>query len=181
MENIVDYLIVLFFVISLLSSFFKKKKRSSIQTVKTKQSRSAMEMQRNNARGIKPIEQKGPSQKKGSSFDNILKAMLEVPEPVVKEKSEVDAYYEEALKNSAMMEEGTNKEETDSVVKNSSLSASIEYQKNQNTYLSTLQEHHKKHINKKAMKIRKDLRNNQTIKDYIVMGEILGKPMALRE
>lgn len=180
MENLVDYLIVLFFVISLLSSFFKKKKRKTVPADRIKQYPTA-KLQRENIQKDKIAENKNRTQKK-SPFEDMLKAMLEVPEPVVEEKkSEVDAYYEKALKNSAMMEKGTYKEETNSLIEDTSLNTSIEYQEIQNTYLSTIKEHHKKHSNKKAMKIRKNLLNNQSIKEYIIIGEILGKPMALRE
>lgn len=180
MENLVDYLIVLFFVISFLSSFFKKKKKTVSTTANSAKQHPAAKLQRENVRENK-IAVNGNRTKKKSPFEDILKSMLEVPEPAaVKEKSEVDAYYDEALKNSAMMEKGMYKEET-SVVEDTSLRAGIEFQENQNTYLNTIKEHHKKNGNKKAMKIRKDLFNDQTIKKYIIMSEILGKPMALRE
>ncbi len=180
MENLVDYLIVLFFVISLLSSFFKKKKKKTVPADRVKQ-HPAAKLQRENVRKDNIVENKKQTRKK-SPFEDMLKTMLEVPDPVVEEKkSEVDSYYEEALKNSAMMEEGTYKEEINSIVEDISLRTSIEYQENQNTYLSTIKEHHKKHSNKKAMKIRKDLLNNQSIKEYLIMSEVLGKPMALRE
>jgi len=181
MENIVDYLIVLFFIISFLSSFFKKKKKPIAKSSKATQ-QPVVELQKEKVREEKPVENKPQPQKK-SALEEILKAMLEVPQPieekVEEEKSEVDAYFEEALKNSTMMEEESYYKETQPVEQTPK--ETIEYQENQNTYLNTILENHKKHTNQKAMKIKNDLLNSQKLKEYLVMNEILGKPLALRE
>ncbi len=185
MENIVDYLIVLFFIISFLSSFFKKKKKPASGDAKVKQ-QQRVEVQRKEIRESQPVENKPRPQKK-SSFEEILKAMLEVPEPVTEEvheeKSEVDAYFEEALKNSEMMEKESPYDETmsfDSTIP-ANQNVAVKEIEEQNTYLNTILEHHKKHTNQKALEIRRSLLNSKTIKEYIVMNEILGKPLALRE
>ena len=175
MDNIVDYLIVLFFIISFLSSVFRKKKKQAEKEGKIKQQPIA-ELKRDDVQKNNVIAKKSTSANK-NSFEDILKAMLQVPEPVQEQKSEVDAYYEEAMKRSSVM---TTKKE--SLIPASEESHRVKATiKKSNTYSEAMAEAKKKHSSQKAIKIRGNLHNMTTIRDYIVMNEILGKPIALRE
>ena len=114
-----------------------------------------------------------------TSFEDILKAMLQVPEPVPVEenKSEVEAYYEEAMRKSEMMK----------TEKKSLIPASVKYRPEKTTvkkspsYKEAIKIIDEKHSSQKAINIKENLSNPQAIRDYIVMNEILGKPIALRE
>ena len=174
MDSIVDYLIVLFFIVSFLFSVFKKKKKQADEAEKTGQ--PIVESQRRNVQKENVVAKK-TNTTTTNSFENILKAMLQVPEPVDEHKSEVDAYYEEAMKKSEIMKPK----------KESLISASEEPHRKykvvekSNTYADAMREVKIRHSSQKAMKIRGSLNNMSSIKNYIVMNEILGKPIALRE
>ena len=175
MDNIVDYLIVLFFIISFLSSVFRKKKKQAEKEGKIKQ-QPIVELKRDDVQKNNVVAKKSTSTNK-NSFEDMLKAMLQVPEPVQEQKSEVDAYYEEAMKRSSVM---TTKKE--SLIPASEESHRVRSTvKKSNTYSEAMAEAKKKHSRQKAIKIRGNLHNITTIRDYIVMNEILGKPIALRE
>lgn len=175
MDNIVDYLIVLFFIISFLSSVFRKKKKQAEKEGKIKQ-QPIVELKRDDVQKNNVVAKKSTSTNK-NSFEDILKAMLQVPEPVQEQKSEVDAYYEEAMKRSSVM---TTKKESLIPASEESYRAKSTIKKS-NTYSEAMAEAKKKHSSQKAIKIRGNLHNMTTIRDYIVMNEILGKPIALRE
>ena len=175
MDNIVDYLIVLFFIISFLSSVFRKKKKQAEKEGKIIQ-QPIVELKRDDVQKNNVVAKKSTSTNK-NSFEDMLKAMLQVPEPVQEQKSEVDAYYEEAMKRSSVM---TTKKE--SLIPASDESHQVKSTvKKSNTYSEAMAEAKKKHSSQKAIKIRSNLHNMTTIRDYIVMNEILGKPIALRE
>jgi len=175
MDNIVNYLIVLFFIISFLSSVFRKKKKQAEKEGKIKQ-RPIVEVKTQDVRKVQVAEKKNASSNK-NSFENILKAMLQVPEPVEEQKSEVDAYYEEAMRKSEII-----KTEKKSLIPASEESHRVRSTvKKSNTYTEAMAEAKKKHSSQKAIKIRGNLHNITKIRDYIVMNEILGKPIALRE
>ncbi len=175
MDNIVDYLIVLFFIISFLSSVFRKKKKQAEKEGKIKQ-QPIVELKRDDVQKNNVVAKKSTSTNK-NSFEDMLKAMLQVPEPVQEQKSEVDAYYEEAMRKSEII-----KTEKESLIPASEESHQVQSTvKKSNTYSEAMAEAKKKHSSQKAIKIRGNLHNMTTIRDYIVMNEILGKPIALRE
>ncbi len=175
MDNIVDYLIVLFFIISFLSSVFRKKKKQAEKEGKIKQ-QPIVELKRDDVQKNNVVAKKSTSTNK-NSFEDMLKAMLQVPEPVQEQKSEVDAYYEEAMRKSEII-----KTEKESLIPASEESHRVRSTvKKSNTYSEAMAEAKKKHSSQKAIKIRGNLHNMTTIRDYIVMNEILGKPIALRE
>jgi len=175
MDSIVDYLIVLFFIISFLSSVFKKKKKQ-IAKEEDKKQRPIAEMQIENAQKNKIVSEKSKTVNK-PSFENILKAMLQVPEPTEDQKSEVDAYYEEALKKSAIINH-----EKESLIPATDESHRVLINEDKSSsYIDAMKKIKKKHISQKAIMIKENLNNISTIKDYIVMNEILGKPIALKE
>ena len=175
MDNIVDYLIVLFFIISFLSSVFRKKKKQAEKEGKIKQ-QPIVELKRDDVQKNNVVAKKSTSANK-NSFEDMLKAMLQVPEPVREQKSEVDAYYEEAMRKSEII-----KTKKESLIPASEESHRVKATiKKSNTYSEAMAEAKKKHSSQKAIKIRGNLHNMTTIRDYIVMNEILGKPIALRE
>lgn len=175
MDSIVDYLIVLFFIISFLSSVFKKKKKQMAKADQA-QLRPVVEVKKQYMPKKNVVAQKNTSVAK-PSFENMLKAMLQVPEPVEEQKSEVDAYFEEAMKKSTMM----------TTKKKSLISASEKHlqkivkNKKPSSYDKAIREINKKHSNQESLRIKENLHNAATLKNYIVMNEILGKPIALRE
>ena len=175
MDNIVNYLIVLFFIISFLSSVFRKKKKQAEKEGKIKQ-RPIVEVKTQDVRKDQVVAKKSTPAAK-NSFEEILKTMLQVPEPVQEQKSEVDAYYEEAMRKSEII-----KTEKKALIPASEESHRVQSTvKKSNTYSEAMAEAKKKHSSQKAIKIRGNLHNITTIRDYIVMNEILGKPIALRE
>ena len=175
MDNIVDYLIVLFFIISFLASVFKKKKKQ-LQKTDQIQNKPTVGLERHNVQKENTAAQKNTSAAK-TSFEDILKSMLQVPEAVEEKKSEVDAYYEEALRNSEIAEIYR---EPERVKIDTSQLQKVKSKKSPN-YTEAIKEIKEKHSSLKAIKIRNSLHNTTAIKDYIVMNEILGKPIALRE
>ena len=90
-DNIVDYLIVGFFVISFLSSLFKKKK-SKTNTPKSVRETSVRSQQR--------VPEQQPKAK--TPFEDFFKSINEELANAKKEvsRSEVDEYYEQAMQNS---------------------------------------------------------------------------------
>lgn len=168
MDNIVDYLIVLFFIISFLSSVFKKKKKQAQKDLIGQNKPIARKETSNEV-----VKQKSTSSSK-SAFEEIFKAILEVPEPVEAPKSEVDEYFEEAIKNSAMIESGMSQDSFQ-------MEQSQHEDETTNTYTEAIKDIRKQHISRKAMIIKQSLKNNNTIKEYIIINEVLGKPIALRD
>lgn len=168
MDNVVDYLIVLFFIISFLSSVFKKKKKQAQKDVVVQ---NKPIVRRENSKKV--IEQKTTTSKK-SAFEEIFKAILEVPQPVENPKSEVDAYFEEAIKNSEMIEAGINQDAPE-------LKKVHPLERKANTYTDAIKDIKYQHSSRKANKIKERLKNNTTIKEYIIINEVLGKPIALRD
>ena len=175
MDSIVDYLIVLFFIVSFLSSVFKKKKKQAEKEGKIKQ-QPIVDFKRDDVPKNKAITKKSSTVNK-NSFEDILKTMLQVPEPIKEQKSEVDAYYEEAMKYSEM---ASTKQEALIPSSNEFPAEELEVEKSKN-YIETMKEVKKKHSSQKALKIKENLHNISTIKDYMIMNEILGRPVALKE
>lgn len=175
MDSIVDYLIVLFFIISFLSSVFKKKKKKAEKEGRIKQ-QPIVELQRDDLRKNKAVAKKSTSAAK-STFEDMLKSMLQVPEPVNEQKSEVDSYYEEAMKKSEMIA-GKQEALIPTSVEPPYKKEKVEKSRN---YTETMKEVKKKHSSQKASRIKEGLQNINTIKNYMIMNEVLGKPIALRE
>lgn len=174
MDNILDYLIIGFFIISFLTSIFKKKK------VKTNSPKSVMGT---SVRSQQRVPEREPKAK--SPFEDFFKSINEELANAKKEvsRSEVDEYYEQAMQNSdeteiksqnaiqqtkpaSLIQETvrTKKEETVSIKSYNDL---IEFSKAQ-------------HESKKAKDIKKSLSKTDSIRDFIIINEILGKPKALQ-
>ena len=175
MDSIVDYLIVLFFIVSFLASVFKKKKKQAEKEGKIKQ-QPIVDLRRDDVKKNKAIAKKSTTVNK-NSFEDILKTMLQVPEPIKEKKSEVDTYYEEAMKYSEM---ASTKQEALIPSSNESHGEKLATEKSKN-YAETMKEVKRTHSSQKALEIKESLHNINTIKDYMIMNEILGKPVALKE
>jgi hypothetical protein len=101
MDNIVDYLVVIFFVISFLSSIFKKKKKTEVKSVKKPQ---RVRAERREFERKERTE--NPLQDFFKTINNeLVAAKNEARNEIVNisqnaSHSEVDEYYEQALLNS---------------------------------------------------------------------------------
>ena len=175
MDNIGDYLIVLFFVLSFLSSVLKKKKKQG------NSNNSGEHI------GEVPLQKRVPNkpivQKKQNALENFFNALNEEQKAETKPASEVDIFFENAFKNSESdnnnlpkptnnsYEHEVNKHVTpkkDEIEKPLSAPAKrTEYaaQKTTNLFVS---------------EIRETLIKKDSIKKYIIVNEILGKPKALQ-
>lgn len=173
MDNIVDYLVVGFFIISFLSSIFKKKK---------KQVKKAENEQMDLATQTKEIIRKKKSNNPFESFINSINEELTMAKEEVS-RSEVDEYYEEALMNSTAETEVKQNiyqqrkyithEPAKEVAKRNEVNATI-------SYSDSLKNSREKRESKKAKDIRESLLQGSSIKNFIIVNEILGKPKALQ-
>ena len=173
MDNIVDYLVVGFFIISFLSSIFKKKKKAIAN--------SESEPQTAETQNREVIKKKRTS----NPFENFVKSINEELTNAKAEisRSEVDEYYEQAMQNSdgtemvvkdtfqqtkpASLIPETVREEKKAIISIKSYADSVELTKAQ-------------HESEKAKNIKKSLLKTDSIRDFIIMNEILGKPKALQ-
>ena len=166
MDNIVDYLVVGFFIISFLSSIFKKKK------TKENVPEGAANVQNSNIK--KPKKANNP-------FDEFLKQIenkvIEATE--TSDRSEVDEYYQEAMQKSI---------EADNVIKKKEIKQPIPLETIPKakdaiaikSYADSVKLHKERHESKKAKEIRNSLRNVSSLKNFIILNEILGKPKAMQ-
>lgn len=169
MDNIVDYLVVGFFIISFLSSIFKKKKpKNSSADIEGPAQKSKLERSR---KAKNPFDE---------FFNQIEKKVIEATETnEVNNQSEVDEYYQAALKNSEEAEVNIKSREFKEPIPLESLP------KTENviaikSYADSVKLNKTRHENKKANELKKKLRTTSSIRDYILLNEILGKPKALQ-
>jgi len=175
MDNIVDYLIVGFFIISFLSSIFKKKKvKAKPQKVVNTTSDS--------------IQQKVPAReaKAKSPFNDFFKSINAELEKAKAEvsRSEVDEYYEQALLNS----DDTEITERNSFqgTKVSPLIPEMVFSKKKDavsikSYHESVKFSKSKRESSKAKDLKMRLLQNSSIKDFMILNEVLGKPKALQK
>ncbi|MCK5086223.1 MAG: hypothetical protein KAQ90_01830 [Melioribacteraceae bacterium] len=180
MDNIVDYLVILFFIITFLASAFKKKKKNDAKLVE-QQSRERvldnLDSEQESRKSVKPREQKAINPlEEFFKFQTIIQ-----PEPQ-KPKSEVDAYFEEALKRSAELEASKEKKELRSIKSDEiNLEAHRKVrEKSRSDFAKLNQMDIDKRTNKRAIEIKEKFKNSNTIRDFIIVQEILNKPKALR-
>lgn len=172
MDNIVDYLVVLFFVISFLSSIFKKKK------VKDK---SVDDTQNNAKENSAVVKNKSTL----NLFDTFVKS---VNEELVRSKeevarSEVDEYYEQAMRKSIENEVTSNSRYSQNEYIEPAMAKKAKLAKDAisiKSYTDSLKLMKEKHESKKAKEIRTSLKQPNSIKNFIIVSEILGKPKALQ-
>lgn len=174
MDNIVDYLVAGFFIISFLASIFKKKK-----------------VKETSDKNIEPISDSGQQrvserkQKAKSPFDDFFKVINEELANAKKEvsSSEVDEYYEQAMQNSDETE--IKSQNTIQQTKPASLIHETVRTKKEETisiksYHDSIEFSKALHESKKARDIKKSLSETDSIRDFIIINEILGKPKALQ-
>jgi len=174
MDNIVDYLIVGFFIISFLASLFKKKK---VKAVPKKSVRATSESSQQR------VPERQPKAK--TPFEDFFKSINEELANAKKEvsRSEVDEYYEQAMQNSDDAEMSSRN--TLQQGKPSSLIPETVRMKEEKTistksYSESVQFSKEQLESKKAKDIRNSLLQVNSIKNFIVIKEILGKPKALQ-
>lgn len=164
MDNIVDYLVVLFFIISFLTSIFKKKKKTSEAISEDK----SLKTQNQNPNIVEKKKAASPFQDFFNSInEEIVKAKAEVS------RSEVDEYYEDAMLKSADAREFVEPLPAKKTPKDK---AGITIK----SYHESLRQAKEKHESKKAKEIRNRLKQNTSMRDFIIINEILGKPKALQ-
>lgn len=171
MDNIVDYLVVIFFVISFLSSIFKKKK-PTVENTKTK----AVQVSK-----VENIQQR----KVNNPFDEFFNSINLEIEKAKKTNtySEVDDYYDNAMQNSfdpQIIESSMpyQKEFVEPTTRQKS--TKLENENSSKSYNSIIKSTKDKRESKKALEIKESLKNSSSIKKFIIMNEILGKPKALQ-
>ena len=173
MDSIGDYLVIGFFVISFLSSIFKKKKKSEASS-KEKPHKAV-------AQNRVAVEK----EKKRNPFEDFVKSINDEL-AIAKEEvthSEVDDYYEQAMQNSDVTEVVV--QDTVQQSKPASLIPETVYKKKEEThsiksYNDSVKHTKAQHESKKAKDIKKSLLKTNSIRDFIIMNEILGKPKALQ-
>jgi hypothetical protein len=182
MDNIVDYLIAGFFIISFLSSIFRKKKVKGTSD-----------------KNVKPISDSGQQRvperkaKAKSPFDDFFKAINEELANTKQEvsRSEVDEYYEEAMQNSDSAEltyQESSKlayQEASKLTKSSLQISEVESAEKESaisikSYSDSVQFTKGQHESSKAKDIKNKLLKTNSIKEFIIVNEILGKPKALQ-
>ncbi len=173
MDSIGDYLVIGFFIISFLSSIFKKKKKADANLEKKNKTAVAQEQ---------VIVKKGKNKNPFEEFVKSINDELAIAKEEVT-RSEVEEYYEQAMQNSddvgiavqdkfqqskpAPLIEETVREEREETNTIKSYAESVKHTK-------------AKHESKKAKDIKRSLLRTDSIRDFIIMNEILGKPKALQ-
>ena len=173
MDNIVDYLVVGFFIISFLSSIFKKKK------VKEGANKNIKKVPVNSQPVVKERKQKAKN-----PFEEFFSAINEELDNAKKEvsNSEVDEYFEKAIQNSDRAEitnqntshhsQPESVPELSRAAKESTISIS--------SYSDSLQYSKEQHESRKIKEIKDKLLKTDSIREFVIMNEILGKPKALQ-
>lgn len=184
MENIGDYIIILFFIVSAIASLIKKKKKPEENQEDTSAGDSTGKPGTND-----PFEETSVIFEKGGED----------------ELSEVDRYFEEAIKKSRKSEtqsHGYNEPDIsaseEAIFKNSEVSQKLnEYaskfsekshaermQDIRSTaykdYLLEKKSQDKKRLNNSAQRIIDRLNSPRDLKDIILFNEVINKPVALR-
>ena len=173
MDNIVDYLIAGFFIISFLSSLFKKKK------AKENPNKDIEKVPANSQQEVKERKQKGKN-----PFEEFFKVINEELDNAKKDisHSEVDEYYEKAFQKSDNAkiadQETSHYSQPDSVPELSR--AAKESTISIESYSDSVQDTKEKHESRKAKEISTRLSKKDSIREFIIMNEILGKPKALQ-
>ena len=173
MDNIVDYLVVLFFVISFLSSIFKKKK-----TVNANSENKALKPKNQTQEVVQKVRTSNPFEDFVKSFNNEFEKAKEDSS-----RSEVDDYYEKAMRKSVEFELPDKKIYRQVEFVEPNLAKKIvkhDESISSQSYAKSLQKNRERHESKKAKEIRNSLIQPDSIKNFIIMNEILGKPKALQ-
>lgn len=168
MDNIVDYLVIIFFVVSAIASMFKKKKKQQPQKQGTQKSQSQTQT-------LKAKQPQVAKQTYKDPFEEISE-MLRQPKPKTEKKSEVDLYFEDAIQKSKATKQVSQKEKTSRTIE------SRQAQQKINTAADDLKEleKSKESVHKRLNKIQQKLKRKTDIRELIIFNEILGKPKALR-
>lgn len=161
MSNFEDILIILFILFSIISAFFSKKKEQKKRAQKTK---------------VEPE----------SNLD-----IFEFFQPKEEGKSEVDAYFEQfSEKDYKRIPEKKESEASlqleSNEVKDAKELEKLKWQAVKKPIpveipLKKPEKQTRSRLNKKAARIRKNIKKPDSLREYILMSEILNKPLALRD
>ncbi len=171
MDNIVDYLVILFFIISGLASLLKKKKTEENQ----KAQRQGTNSEPRPVERRRPQLQQKPAKRPVDPFEEISDM---IRQNVGKKKSEVDQYFEQAIKESEQNLPPVQKKKYASIDERSRTNRMAA----ENKQLKDLEVLKKAEstINKRAREIRDKLKDVNQVRELIIINEILNKPKALR-
>ena len=173
MDSIGDYLVIGFFIISFLSSIFKKKKKSEASSKEKPQKAVAQ-----NRVSFEKERRRNP-------FEDFVKSindeLIITKEEVA--RSEVDEYYEQAMQNSDNT--GIAIQDTFQQSKPASLIKKTVREKKEETntiksYDDSVEQTKAQHKSTKVSSIKNNLLQTDSIRNFIIMNEILGKPKALQ-
>lgn len=206
MDNLFDYLIILFFIVSALTSLLKKKKPQNQQD-------KASEAARKEEIRVKheQMRQEPGTKTMRRSLDPFDTDVNVFGQPKqTDEKSEVDRYFEEALKKSGQQDTSMQKpvevddEFHDATEKKSAQekvtaltsikSEYLEAQKRRSLEdrmrdirqsgidydIDELKKETDFRLNTRAAKVKELLKNKQNLREIIIVNELLNKPKALR-
>ncbi|PKL89132.1 MAG: hypothetical protein CVV23_06885 [Ignavibacteriae bacterium HGW-Ignavibacteriae-2] len=187
MDNIVEYLVILFFIVSALSSFFKKKPTSNTEQNdgEKQKSKKSIDLGKilfpDEIYGTdKPEQDKsarykydsGDPSKSADPFDESADVYNEHAQYKPQKLSEVDSYFEEAIKRSAQSAQ------TKSYTRRIKTSRES---RNDDEEPKTIGSLESKYTIKRRNDIKLKLKNTNELRDLIIINEILNKPIALRK
>ncbi len=199
MDNIFEYIIILFFIISALSSAFKKKPKAKQKEPEQRQAQSPG----------KSRHQEPADEEESFSFEDIFEirgSKKQKPNDPFEERSEVDRYFEEALKRSQTGKQKVENKENefldpakqkiekkereygqfDQYVLGRYSSKSVEERMEairnaaKADYAKDKIENEKKTAAGFEHTVLKRLKNKKDLRDAVILNEVLGKPRALR-
>lgn len=171
MDNIVDYIVIIFFIVSALASLLKKKKTEEQKKMKQPAGPHQREMKREPI----PVKVEQPKRQPVDPFEEIADFLKGHGD---KRKSEVDQYFEQAIKKSEEYIRPAQKKEYTSINDRSRTSRMSKEVKPLESITILKKEEYK--TNKRARDIRDKLKNPKQIRELIIINEILNKPKALR-
>ncbi|MBU1097117.1 MAG: hypothetical protein KKB34_11600 [Bacteroidetes bacterium] len=186
MDNIVEYLVILFFIVSALSSFFKKKQNSKTEPDAEEKPKSKKSIDLGKILFPDEIYGDGKPQqdesaqykydsadpsKSADPFDESADVYNEHTKYKPQKLSEVDSYFEEAIKRSAQSAQ------TKSYTGRTKTSREIRKIDEES---KTIGSSESEYSTKRRNDIKLKLKNTNELRDIIIINEILNKPIALR-
>jgi uncharacterized Zn finger protein len=184
MDSIVDYLVIIFFVVSFLSSIFKKKKKPEVKSANKQrkvrtQNRDVMLTEK----AENPLQDffKSISEEIAVAKQDVNNKLVNVQQGVT--HSEVDEYYEQALLNSndqVVVEDYTYQQTATAPLIKEVVEEKRKSSISIKSYSDSVNFSKARHESVRAKDFKKRLSQKSSLKDFIIMNEILGKPKALQ-
>jgi hypothetical protein len=197
MDNLFDYIVILFFIISAIASMFKSKKKEEAKRAaqaKTEGSLSRPQSSEPVKTDYQPYESKSASTAKSNVLDlfdekdddrslgneNLGSDHSKRGYTLKEMKSEVEKYFEEALLKSQLAEEPVPPPEPVSPPKVEQKSYTAPKSSFRKSSIVDVNRERIVYKNQRAEDIRRRIKNTTELRDLIVINEILNKPKALR-